>query len=92
MLCAVLLSLQMQLLSGNVAGGLRVDGCRALWSACEQMTKTAGSELRLVREKVSSLEGLEQKHGPYVAVIAAAGAGNGVIEEIGESIHVGEQF
>lgn len=60
--------------------------CRALWDACRQISKDAGqaAEVRLVREKVTSLRTLEAIHGPYSAVVVAAGAANSIIEDVGE--------
>lgn len=60
-------------------------GCRALWDACVQITKDAGkaAEMRLIKAKVTSLRSLEAVYGPYSAIVVAAGAANGTIEDIG---------
>lgn len=49
------------------------------------MDAGGGSQVRLIQKKVTSLQALEEEHGPYTAVVAAAGAANGVISEIGRS-------
>lgn len=58
---------------------------RALWGACEGRARTTEGACRLVRETVTSLEGLEASQGPYAAVIVAAGAAAGALPEIGAS-------
>lgn len=49
------------------------------------MDAGGGAQVRLVKQKVTSLSDLEAEHGPYTAVIAAAGAANELIDEIGEA-------
>lgn len=46
--------------------------------------------MRLIKRKVTSLRQLDNEEGPYTAVIAAAGASNELIKEIGKhcSLHV----
>ena len=58
---------------------------RALWASCQQVSRdTAGAvRARVVRSRVTSLRALEAEHGPYAAVVVAAGAASGTIEEIG---------
>jgi hypothetical protein len=56
---------------------------RALWGACEEKSRSNGGECRLFRQNVASLQSLEDAHGPYTAVIVAAGAAAGVLPEIG---------
>ena len=48
------------------------------------MDAGGGAQVRLVNKKVTSLSQLDADHGPYTAVIAAAGAANELIAEIGE--------
>lgn len=59
---------------------------RSLWAACIQAAMDAGggAQVRLVKKKVTSLSQLDAEDGPYTAVIAAAGAANELIAEIGE--------
>ena len=49
------------------------------------MDAGGGAQVRLVKQKVTSISELESQHGPYTAVIAAAGAANELISEIGKS-------
>ena len=50
------------------------------------MDAGGGAQVRLVNQKVESLSKLESEHGPYTAVIAAAGAANELISEIGKPL------
>ena len=50
------------------------------------MDAGGGAQVRLIQKKVTSLSQLEAEEGPYTAVIAAAGAANELIAEVGESV------
>lgn len=57
---------------------------RALWEACRQRASDAGggSAAQLVTERIASLAELETRHGPYDAIIVAAGAAVGALPEL----------
>ena len=63
------------------------QSCRNLWRGCEQRLEALdnGSRACLQQRQVQSLTALEEQHGPYDAVIVAAGAAAGVLPEISES-------
>ena len=56
---------------------------RALWRACEGLAAEQGAQVVLHQRRVESLEALEASHGPYSAIVAAAGAAGGVLPELG---------
>ena len=64
---------------------LLVAACRHLWQSCERLLTQLGngSQGCLRRQQVHSLADLEEKHGPYDAVVVAAGAAAGVLPEVG---------
>lgn len=43
------------------------------------------ASIKFHRQKVDCLTSLDSKEGPFDGIIAAAGAGNGLIQEIGKS-------
>jgi len=47
------------------------------------MDAGSGAKVRLIKRKVTSLRELEVEHGPYSAIIVAAGAANELIQEVG---------
>lgn len=59
--------------------------CRHLWQSCERLLTLLGngSEASLRLQQVQSLAELEQQHGPYDAIVVAAGAAAGVLPEVG---------
>jgi len=50
------------------------------------MDAGGGARVRLINSKITSLRDLEAEHGPYSAVIVAAGAANALIEEVSENL------
>ena len=62
-----------------------VDTCRHLWQSCERLLTQLGngSEACLRLQQVHSLAQLEEKNGPYDAIVVAAGAAAGVLPEVG---------
>lgn len=68
-----------------VEGGCVIDPVvylSALWTACLQKASETGSGATLLQTRVRSLAALEQSHGPFHAVVAAAGAAMASIEEL----------
>lgn len=59
--------------------------CRHLWQSCERVLTQLqnGSEASLRLQQVQSLAELEQQHGPYDAIVVAAGAAAGMLPEVG---------
>ena len=59
--------------------------CRSVWQSCESRLAGMrnGSETSLRLEKVHSLTRLEEQHGPYDAVLVAAGAAAAILPEVG---------
>ena len=59
--------------------------CRHLWQSCVGLLTQLdnGSEACLRLQQVHSLAELEEQHGPYDAVVVAAGAAAGVLPEVG---------
>lgn len=59
--------------------------CRHLWQSCEGLLTQLGngSEACLRLQQVHSLAELEEQHGPYDAIVVAAGAAAGVLPEVG---------
>ena len=59
--------------------------CRHLWQSCEELLSQLGngSEACLRLQQVHSLAELEQQHGPYDAVVVAAGAAAAMLPEVG---------
>lgn len=57
---------------------------RALWEACRQRAADAGggSAAQLVTERIASLSELEARHGPFDAIVVAAGAAVGALPEL----------
>eukprot|EP00884_Botryococcus_braunii_P015276 jgi/Botrbrau1/2431/Bobra.0395s0053.1 len=75
----------------NLPAALLVDGgcvidpvvyLDALWAACQQKASVTQSQATLLRTTVDSLADLEQSHGPFTAVVAAAGAATSCIKEL----------
>ena len=64
---------------------------RAIWTACEGMKVEGGPEMtiRLQERAVTSLQSLDIEEGPYDGIIAAAGAANGLIKEVGTAMQTG---
>ena len=56
---------------------------RGLWRACKELAAQQNAQAALRQMPVTSLGALEASHGPYSAIIAAAGAACGVLPEIG---------
>ena len=58
---------------------------RHLWQGCKRLLAQLdnGSEASLRLQQVHSLASLEQQHGPYDAVVVAAGAAVGTLPEVG---------
>lgn len=62
-----------------------VAACRHLWQSCERLLtqRGNGSEASLRQQQVHSLAELEEKNGPYDAIVVAAGAAAGMLPEVG---------
>ncbi|KAK9842126.1 hypothetical protein WJX84_004137 [Apatococcus fuscideae] len=84
---------------GSVAGLLIQGGLvlhpskyiRAVWEATKQMAEDAKYACRAELHaplQVHSLEWLQQEHGPFNAVLCAAGAAAGMLPEIGKALPV----
>ena len=60
--------------------------CRAVWQQCEaQLAELGnGSEACLRLQQVHALTQLEEQHGPYDAVVVAAGAAAATLPEVGQ--------
>lgn len=56
---------------------------RALWMACGAAAAAAGGKVVLQRDHVTSLADLERQHGPWAAVVVAAGAAAAALPEVG---------
>ncbi len=63
--------------------------CRAVWQQCEAQLAELdnGSEACLRLQQVYSLTQLEEQHGPYDAVVVAAGAAAATLPEVGQLSH-----
>ncbi|KAL3149187.1 hypothetical protein ABBQ32_002016 [Trebouxia sp. C0010 RCD-2024] len=63
---------------------------RHLWQSCERVLTQLqnGSEASLRLQQVQSLAELEQQHGPYDAIVVAAGAAAGMLPEVGDALPV----
>ena len=60
--------------------------CRAVWQQCQAQLAGLGngSEACLRLQQVHSLTQLEEQHGPYDAVVVAAGAAAATLPEVGQ--------
>jgi len=70
-----------------VQGGAVVEPrgyLRALWMACGAAAAAAGGKVVLQRDHVTSLADLERQHGPWAAVVVAAGAAAAALPEVGD--------
>ena len=62
---------------------------RAVWRACERLVQQhPASQATLRLQQVTSLAALEAHHGPFDAIIVAAGAAAATIAEIGGLLHL----